>query len=553
MKGITAVHLCVFGLVSIASPVSTLQLRHGALYPAHPSCFRPSTARYFTTHRHVSQYVEARHSLPFTFYSIFRSKPPTQHVAFKVGMREKSCTSTNTCGLLKSILRDMIQIIIASAAWVIPSKVLAVPNLSAAGATMDCGAKTMPHPLLWFGAVSDGIQNSFLPEFTREFTRFAGEVRDALPPVEASPRLLGQLVIALAAYRISTIVAWGVRGYCVDNHIDVTTAIFLAELLRYGTLLLASIVLFQAFGIQTPQSFTAIVTSLTLAVGLSFQSVLSNFAAGVMLLVFRPYSVGDKVKIGNRIGFVYDISLLATRVDTEDNIRIQVPNSQILNGVVENYTLNPLRRVEVLVTVSSKADIRKTREVIQAAISPFAYLAIAGSTGPAKGAQPAAAKGAQPPSASAQAQPHADAVHAPHDDAAPQQSSSARSSWGGKALSNLFRQRKGELFMSPSDLMAGLAQQYTQLWKLANGQFRFELADVATKKAPKPEVARAREEEGPKPGPPEREKRRARSPGRPSARRGGPEARAARAREEEGPKPGPPERAESPAAFRLDP
>jgi small-conductance mechanosensitive channel len=175
-------------------------------------------------------------------------------------------------------------------------------------------------------------------------------------------------------------------------------------------------------------------------------------------------------------------------VDTEDNIRIQVPNSQILNGVVENYTLNPLRRVEVMVTVSPKADMRKTREVMQNAISPYAYLAIAGSTGPAKGAQPAPPKGAHsaPPAAPADAAPAAHA-HAAHDDTGAVAGTTARASWGGKALSNLFR-RQGGLAMSPSNLMAGLAEQYTQLWKLANGQFRFQLADVAAKKAPKPEV-----------------------------------------------------------------
>lgn len=98
------------------------------------------------------------------------------------------------------------------------------------------------------------------------------------------------------------------------------------------TLAIAGMVLTSTLGFQTPRFVTAVVTSISLAVGLSFQSVLSNFAAGVMLLVFRPYSVGDKVKVSQRVGFVYDISLLTTRVDTEDNIRIAVPNSQVFNN-----------------------------------------------------------------------------------------------------------------------------------------------------------------------------------------------------------------------------
>jgi hypothetical protein len=323
-------------------------------------------------------------------------------------------------------------------------------------------------------------------------SRSAKEAFDSLPPLNFLPRLLGQLVIALAAYRVSTFVAWGVRGYCAENHIDLTTAIFLAELLRYGTLLLASIVLFQAFGIQTPQSFTAIVTSLTLAIGLSFQSVLSNFAAGIMLLVFRPYSVGDKVKIGNKIGFVYDISLLATRVDTEDNIRIQVPNSQILNGVVENYTLNPLRRVEVMVTVSSKADIRKTREVIEAAIAPFAYLGIAGSTGPAKAhhASPGAAGSAKLMQAVSKTPQPTSAAVVPHPATAREKNEKEFSSTEGRrSLLGLFRSRSGNgNWITPAELVSSLAQQYAQLWKLANGQLRLESGDMGSKKAPGPEV-----------------------------------------------------------------
>jgi small-conductance mechanosensitive channel len=194
-----------------------------------------------------------------------------------------------------------------------------------------------------------------------------------------------------------------------------------------------------------------------------------------MLLVFRPYSVGDKVKIGNRVGFVYDISLLATRVDTEDNIRIQVPNSQILNGVVENYTRNPLRRVEVMVTVSPRADARKTKDVIQNCISSFAYLGTAGSTGPAKSVSSPLPPGHTSPGSSTGAEGLEGG------------SGNGRSaSWGSKALSNLIRRRGG--WLTPAELVSGLAEQYTQLWRMANGQLRMELADVAVKKAPGPEV-----------------------------------------------------------------
>ena len=396
----------------------------------------------------------------------------------------------------RPMFSDTIKLFSITFLRILVSVLLWLPDISCASSLSPSTRETAALSLFDFGFLQDIAAkiSTELKNFAPEFCSIAKNLREVLPPVDVVARLVGQLAVALAAYRISTIVAWGVRGYCADNHIDVTTAIFLAELLRYGTLLLASIILFQAFGIQTPQSFTAIVTSLTLAIGLSFQSVLSNFAAGVMLLVFRPYSVGDKVKVGNRIGFVYDISLLATRVDTEDNIRIQVPNSQILNGVVENYTLNPLRRVEVMVSVSPKADIRKTREAIQAAIAPYAYLGTAGSTGPAKGMHQATGtssiKGAQTAvkvQGAALASQH-DAEHPSAIGGAAPASGGSEASWGSKALLRLFRSRNGNLWITPAELMSGLAQQYAQLWKLANGQFRLESADATAKKVPGPEV-----------------------------------------------------------------
>ena len=172
----------------------------------------------------------------------------------------------------RPMFSDTIKLFSITFLRILVSVLLWLPDISCASSLSPSTRETAALSLFDFGFLQDIAAkiSTELKNFAPEFCSIAKNLREVLPPVDVVARLVGQLAVALAAYRISTIVAWGVRGYCADNHIDVTTAIFLAELLRYGTLLLASIILFQAFGIQTPQSFTAIVTSLTLAIGLSF-------------------------------------------------------------------------------------------------------------------------------------------------------------------------------------------------------------------------------------------------------------------------------------------
>ena len=106
-----------------------------------------------------------------------------------------------------------------------------------------------------------------------------------------------------------------------------------------------------------------------LAVGLAFQGTLSNFAAGVLLLIFRPFKVGDVVRIGGEAGKVYEIDLMVTKMDTTDNRRLIIPNSQIIGATIENSTHHPLRRVEVAVGTAYGADLERVRGVLEAALA----------------------------------------------------------------------------------------------------------------------------------------------------------------------------------------
>lgn len=144
---------------------------------------------------------------------------------------------------------------------------------------------------------------------------------------------------------------------------DETLTLFLAKLTWWGIILLAALACLSKFGVETA-SFAAVIGATGFAIGLAFQGTLSNFAAGAMLLIFRPYKVGDVVNVAGLMGKVDEIELFTTTIDTSDNRRIIVPNSSIFGAVIENVTHHKKRRVDVEVGVSYAADIDETRRVL---------------------------------------------------------------------------------------------------------------------------------------------------------------------------------------------
>jgi small conductance mechanosensitive channel len=153
---------------------------------------------------------------------------------------------------------------------------------------------------------------------------------------------------------------------CQKTKLDLTLSKFIARMVKWLILLLTGIFILGKFGINTA-SFAVVIGAAGLAVGLAFQGTLSNFAAGIMLLVFRPYKVGDVVTVSGTTGKVDEVELFTTTLDTPDNRRFIIPNSSIFGSTIENITFHPKRRVDVVVGVSYSADIDKTREVLTAA------------------------------------------------------------------------------------------------------------------------------------------------------------------------------------------
>jgi len=180
------------------------------------------------------------------------------------------------------------------------------------------------------------------------------------------------IVLVVLAWMISGWFASLVRRGLNRVKFDQTLTLFLSKLVRWLILLLVVLTCLSYFGIETT-SFAALIGAAGLAVGLAFQGTLSNFSAGAMLLIFRPYKVGDIVNVAGFLGIVKELALFTTDVDTFDGRRVIIPNSSIYGSVIENITYHPHRRVDIDVGAAYDADIDATREALQQAIASVEY------------------------------------------------------------------------------------------------------------------------------------------------------------------------------------
>ena len=153
------------------------------------------------------------------------------------------------------------------------------------------------------------------------------------------------------------------RAAAERGRVDPAIAGFLSIMIYWLVLAFVIIAMLGLFGIPTA-SFVAIVGAAGLAIGLAFQGTISNFAAGIMLLAFRPIRLGDYVEVGGAAGTVRSIEIFTTALDTPDNVRMIVPNSEIFGTTIKNYSFNATRRIDLIVGVSYDDDLQVASDTI---------------------------------------------------------------------------------------------------------------------------------------------------------------------------------------------
>jgi len=180
--------------------------------------------------------------------------------------------------------------------------------------------------------------------------------------------LASAILILVVGIMIGRVAAGAVGRLLALRGIDKTIADFLTTLVRYSILAFTLIAVLSRLGVQTA-SVIAVMGAAGLAVGLSLQGSLSNFAAGVLLVMFRPLRAGEYVDLGDVEGTVDSVHIFSTTLRTVDNRIVVVPNSKIISGNITNFSREPLRRVDIKVCVSYLADIRHVKQTLNTVIS----------------------------------------------------------------------------------------------------------------------------------------------------------------------------------------
>lgn len=169
--------------------------------------------------------------------------------------------------------------------------------------------------------------------------------------------IVGALIILIVGWIAARLISNFVRTKVkARESVDSTIAEFAADLTRYTILAFVIIAVLNQFGVQTA-SLIAVFGAAGLAVGLAMQGTLSDLASGVMLLIFRPFKIGDYVEAGGQAGTVQSISLFVTKFNTPDNVHIIAPNSDVWGSAVKNYSHNATRRVDIAVGIAYDANI----------------------------------------------------------------------------------------------------------------------------------------------------------------------------------------------------
>jgi len=171
-----------------------------------------------------------------------------------------------------------------------------------------------------------------------------------------TPKVLGALAIAVFGWIFAGWIKRFSGRLFRRSPIDEMLIPFLSSIIHVGVLVMVGVTAIGALGVSTA-SFVAVLGAAGLAVALAFQGTFSNFAAGVMLLTFRPFKVGDWVEVAGTAGSVREVSIFSCVLNTGDNVRISIPNGQIFGETIKNYSANPTRRIDLVMGVDYGDDL----------------------------------------------------------------------------------------------------------------------------------------------------------------------------------------------------
>jgi small conductance mechanosensitive channel len=181
-------------------------------------------------------------------------------------------------------------------------------------------------------------------------------------------QVLAAVVIFFVGRWLAKLISNLVAKAMIKSKVDPTLTSFVQHLCHIALLAFVVIAALKKLGVPMTE-FTVVVGAAGLAIGFALQGSLANFAAGVMLIIFKPFKVGDFVELAGKMGTVKEIQIFNTILNSPDNVRIIVPNNQVTGSDIKNFTVNGTRRIDLVIGVSYEDDLKKTQKVIEEVIS----------------------------------------------------------------------------------------------------------------------------------------------------------------------------------------
>jgi small conductance mechanosensitive channel len=194
-----------------------------------------------------------------------------------------------------------------------------------------------------------------------QLSNYATKFIDVL--VDYSPKLISAFLILFVGIYAIRLINRIIIKVMIQRNLDPTLTKFLSDILIWALRILLFVTFISKLGIET-SSFVAILGAMGLAVGLSLQGSLSNFAGGMLIIVFKPFKVGDTIEAQGVIATVSEIQIFVTKMLTANNQTVFVPNGALSNGTIINYSMQGERRADLTFAVSYDSDIKKAKEIL---------------------------------------------------------------------------------------------------------------------------------------------------------------------------------------------
>ncbi|TCN60485.1 mechanosensitive ion channel family protein [Flavobacterium circumlabens] len=194
-----------------------------------------------------------------------------------------------------------------------------------------------------------------------QFSNYVTKYADVL--VDYSLKLVSAFIILFVGIYAIRLINRLITKVMVQRNLDPTLTKFLSDILIWALRILLFVTFISKLGIET-SSFVAILGAMGLAVGLSLQGSLSNFAGGMLIIVFKPFKVGDTIEAQGVVATVVEIQIFVTKMLTANNQTVFVPNGALSNGTIINYSMQGERRADLTFAISYDSDIKKAKEVL---------------------------------------------------------------------------------------------------------------------------------------------------------------------------------------------